>query len=99
MISHALDGILRGESAGTVEEQYRKNVASGATLRGQEEILLFFTGLDLIDPGLVQVPFWRPDEPVPPDAGHAWVLGAVGRTPLELRCAHPASPSERTARP
>jgi S-adenosyl methyltransferase len=49
VISHALHGMLRGESAGSVEEQYKKNVASGATLRGQEEILRFFTGLDLIE--------------------------------------------------
>jgi hypothetical protein len=96
VISHALDGMLRGDCAGTVEEQYKKNVASGATLRDREEILRFFTGLELIEPGLVPVPYWRPDEPVPPDAGQAWVLGAVGRTPLRLRCAHRASPSERT---
>jgi hypothetical protein len=81
VISHALEGILRGDSADTVEEQYRKNVVSGATLRGRDDILRFFTGLELIEPGLVHVPLWRPDEPEPPDAGKVWVLGAVGRKP------------------
>ncbi len=81
VVSHATDGILRGGSAGKVEEHYRKNVASGATLRDRDEILRFFTGLELIEPGLVQVPYWRPDEPETPGAGKVWVLGAVGRKP------------------
>src|SRR5579859_7557490 len=49
VVSHALDGILRGDSAGKVQEQYPKNVASGATLRGREEILRFFDGLELVE--------------------------------------------------
>jgi hypothetical protein len=56
-------------------------VAPGATLRDRDEILRFFTGLELAEPGLVQVPYWRPDEPGSPDAGKAWILGAVGRKP------------------
>jgi hypothetical protein len=83
VVSHATGGILSGDSAGKVEEHYRKNVASGATLRDRDEILRFFTGFELADPGLVQVPHWRPDEPEPPDAGKVWVLGAVGRKPFE----------------
>jgi hypothetical protein len=81
VISHGLEGMLRGASAGKVEEQYRKNVASGATLRDRDEILRFFTGLELVEPGLVQVPNWRPDESGSPDAGRVWVLGGVGRKP------------------
>ena len=83
VISHALKGILRGDSADKVEEQYRKNVASGATLRDQDEILRFFAGLELVDPGLVRVPLWRSDDHEPSDAGKVWVLGAVGRKPSE----------------
>jgi hypothetical protein len=81
VLSHGLDGILRGDSAGKVEEQYRKNVASGATLRDREEILRFFTGLELVGPGLVRVPYWRPDEPEPQDADEVRVLGGVGCKP------------------
>lgn len=58
---------------------YRR-VTPGATLRSREEILRFFAGLDLIDPGLVQVPDWRPDNK-PIDAGKVWFLGGVGRKP------------------
>ena len=64
-----------------MEQQYKKNVATGATLRDREEILRFFTGLELVEPGLVHVPDWRPDEPGSPDASKVWVLGAVGRKP------------------
>jgi hypothetical protein len=88
VVSHALKGILRGALASKVEEQYRKNVAPGSTLRDRDEILRFFTGLDLVEPGLVRVPDWRPDEPESPDAGKVWVLGAVGSKPVGLRCVH-----------
>ena len=88
VVSHATGGMLRGDSADKVEDQYRKNVASGATLRDRDEILRFFTGLELVEPGLVQVPHWRPDEPESPDAGKVWVLGAVGRKPVGSRCVH-----------
>ena len=81
VISHALNGILRGDSADKVQEQYRKNVASGATLRDRDEILRFFAGLELVEPGLVRVPRWRPEEPEPADADKVWVVGAVGRKP------------------
>jgi hypothetical protein len=83
VISHAQDGILGGDSADKVEEQYRKTVASGATLRDRDEILRFFAGFELAHPGLVPVPYWRPDEPESPDADKVRVLGAVGRKPSE----------------
>jgi hypothetical protein len=81
VVSHVTDGILSGDSADKVAEYYRKNVAPGSTLRDRDEILRFFTGFELIEPGLVQVPYWRPDEPGSPDAGKVCVLGAVGRKP------------------
>jgi SAM-dependent methyltransferase len=81
VVSHAAGGIVSGDSAGKVAEQYRKNVASGSTLRDRDEILRFFAGLELVEPGLVQVPYWRPDEPESLNAGRVWVLGAVGHKP------------------
>jgi len=36
-------------------------------LRGHAEILRFFDGLELIEPGLVRIPLWRPGHP--DDAG------------------------------
>jgi hypothetical protein len=81
VISHATGEILSSDSAEKVADHYRKNVASGSTLRDRDEILRFFKGLELIEPGLVQVPHWRPDEPGSPDADKVWVLGAIGREP------------------
>ena len=79
VLSHVA-GDIRSESAAKAAVHYKK-VASGATLRGREEILRFFAGLELVEPGLVQVPRWRPDEPEPADAEKVWFLGAVGRRP------------------
>ena len=44
--------------------------------RSHAEILRFFDGLDLIEPGLVHVPRWRPDNPR--DAEHAERIAAYG---------------------
>jgi hypothetical protein len=35
------------------------------TLRPHEQVLHFFDDLELLEPGLVQAPLWRPDGPVP----------------------------------
>ncbi len=42
-------------------------------LRSPEEIAGFFTGLELVDPGVVPVPHWRPEPGLPPAA-----MGACG---------------------
>ncbi|MBE1537482.1 SAM-dependent methyltransferase [Actinomadura algeriensis] len=39
----------------------------------------FFDGLDLVDPGLVPAPEWRPDRPYDPPSG--WLMAGVGRKP------------------
>jgi hypothetical protein len=78
-LSH-VTGDIRRESAAKAAVHYKK-VMSSATLRGREEILGFFAGLELIEPGVVQVPYWRPDEPDPTDAGKVWILGGVGHKP------------------
>jgi SAM-dependent methyltransferase len=79
VLSH-VSGDIRRESAANAAVHYKK-VTSGATLRGREEILRFFAGLELIDPGVVQVPYWRPDEPAAADADKVWILGGIGRKP------------------
>ncbi len=52
-------------------------------MRSYEEILRFFDGFELVDPGLVYVPLWRPDPAadVSGDAGKFWVLAGAGRKP------------------
>lgn len=53
-----------------------------ATPRQRDQILAFFDGLDIVEPGLVPVQEWRPDEPDPADPLKGWILGGVARTPI-----------------
>ena len=78
VVSHAAGGI-RGGSAASVAEHYKKNVTPGTTLRGRDEILRFFTGLELVEPGLIQVPYWRrmsPNRRTPTRCGFSVQSGA-----------------------
>ncbi len=48
--------------------------------RGRDDILRMFNGLELVDPGLVLVSYWRPEGGVPaPNAARAWVYGGVAQ--------------------
>jgi hypothetical protein len=55
--------------------------ATGVTLRFRsgERIAGYFEDLDLVEPGLVRAPEWRPDRPYEPPTG--WLLGGVARKP------------------
>jgi S-adenosyl methyltransferase len=50
-------------------------------VRDKEEIISFFDGLEILPPGVVFNPEWRPEEPVeyPLDLGGLLIMGAVGR--------------------
>jgi trans-aconitate methyltransferase len=62
-----------------IAKMYTSQASSGAVARTAEQIGAFFTGLDLVEPGLVPVSAWRPATP----GGHAdsWFLGGVGVKP------------------
>ena len=65
----------------TIQRVYNENVSTPQTLRTRDEVARFFTGLDLVEPGLVQVHQWRPD---PEDFAPEGVFsnyGAVARKP------------------
>jgi hypothetical protein len=48
--------------------------------RGYPDVLKFFGGYDLIEPGLVHIPLWRPDTPEEAvQAERAAAYGGVGR--------------------
>ncbi|MFI6154951.1 SAM-dependent methyltransferase [Kitasatospora sp. NPDC051170] len=49
--------------------------------RGREEVRAFFDGLELLEPGVVTVPLWRPDAPPAPGAERVSMYGAVARKP------------------
>jgi hypothetical protein len=56
---------------------------SGVTYvpRSQAEIAAFFTGLDLVDPGVVPLLTWRPDDGTPEDPRAVLSYAAMGRKP------------------
>jgi len=69
--------------AQAAEKVYNRSVSTDIHMRSREDILRFFDGFDLVDPGLVYIPEWRPDSPgdVPADPGKFWCLVGVGRKP------------------
>ncbi|MDT0308701.1 SAM-dependent methyltransferase [Streptomyces sp. DSM 44917] len=66
VISHGTTDFHDAERLAAVEKVY-EGAAATLTLRPRERILDFFQGWDLLEPGLVQPPFWRPEKPVPDD--------------------------------
>jgi hypothetical protein len=48
-------------------------------LRPRERVEGFFDGLRLVDPGVVQLPFWRPDGEAGAGASRIWLYAGVGR--------------------
>ncbi|WUH89902.1 SAM-dependent methyltransferase [Streptomyces sp. NBC_00433] len=70
------------DTVGEAVSVYRKATAN-LSLRSYDDVLAFFDGFDLLDPGLVQVPLWHPDgpEPEPELLRKIGVYGGVGRKP------------------
>jgi hypothetical protein len=65
-----------------MDKVYKGGVASKGGPRSRADILRFFDGFELVPPGLVYIPLWRPDSrDVPADPGRFWVLAGVGRKP------------------
>jgi hypothetical protein len=77
-ITHPASDVTPDESA-RASRAYNDNVATPQTRRGRDEVGRFFAGLDLVEPGLVQLPDWRPapGDPPAPTSGY----GAVARKP------------------
>lgn len=59
-ISH-LARDVHGEALTETFDRLNQQMSESVVLRAQDEIARFFDGLDLIDPGVVQLPQWRPD--------------------------------------
>ncbi|MFS2292967.1 MAG: SAM-dependent methyltransferase [Actinomadura sp.] len=73
--------VVAGEAVEEAQDEYNEGGAVPYQLRSPEEIGRFFEGLELVEPGLVSCPLWRPEssrgeDPKPVDA-----FGAVGRKP------------------
>ena len=76
VITHPASDVARDASA-RASRAYNDNVAPPQTRRGRDEVARFFDGLELVEPGLVQLADWRPGagDPPAPTSGY----GAVAR--------------------
>ncbi|GAA5049154.1 SAM-dependent methyltransferase [Streptomyces similanensis] len=77
VLSHATGDVHddRREDAAAVY----KNATATLNLRPHDRILDFFGDFTLLDPGLVKVTDWRPDEPLEQDAPPIGIYGGVAR--------------------
>lgn len=77
VLSHA-----SGDFSGGGDVQQAANVYDDATarfsLRTKEEVAKLFRGYELLEPGLVQPPMWRPEQPLPEDEDMEKYIGYVG---------------------
>jgi hypothetical protein len=97
VLSHATNDA--DPDAGAAGMAVYAGTANPSTLRTRPEILAFFDGLEIVEPGLVPVQQWRPDEPAPANVGRSWILGGVGRcTPAHVQAPLPA-PAASVPRP
>ncbi|OEU99245.1 MULTISPECIES: SAM-dependent methyltransferase [Streptomyces] len=65
ILSHGTADFNQSDGFGKVTKVYNEESTSSAQWRTGEEISAFFEGFELLEPGLVQLPLWRPDGPVP----------------------------------
>jgi hypothetical protein len=84
VISHVTDDGIPADVSHDAQQIY-KNASASVTPRSRDEVIRFFDGLDLVDPGLVDASEWRPDIPsgeFPFDSSaslHTLGYGGVGR--------------------
>jgi SAM-dependent methyltransferase len=77
VLSHAsADGVPR--VADDHVALYRRT-ATPMSMRPHDEVVCFFDGFSLLDPGVVRIPLWRPDDPVPDGVGRTPGYAGVGR--------------------
>jgi hypothetical protein len=79
VISHAASDIDSGAMI-SMASRLNELMAQQSMPRTHREVAYFFAGLDLVEPGLVRVPEWRPAS-VSDSAARAQMWGAVGRKP------------------
>jgi hypothetical protein len=74
---------IHSQAFAQAQQRYNESGALPYHLRSPEQIASFFDGLELVQPGLVSVPRWRPD---PADTGGGLLaevdaFGGIGRKP------------------
>ena len=76
VISHGTDG---GDPQTSAEARKGwDNATSQFTIRDRDDITALFDGLELVPPGVVNVPLWQPDGQAREDWADIWFDGGVG---------------------
>ena len=80
VLSHAT-GEAKPDVAAAANTVYMNKVAARGDYRSRAGILRLFDGFALVEPGLVYLSQWRPDEAAESegDGSQLWLLGGVGR--------------------
>jgi hypothetical protein len=79
-VFHPASDILP-EQIGEAARRVSVRSATPITLRGKAEITRFFDGLDLLEPGLVQVHRWQPGSAAPDNGEQVAGWAGLARKP------------------
>jgi hypothetical protein len=68
-VSHPAADIRPDSVAEMTRKMNQRLKGPKATVRDRDQVSRFFAGLELLEPGVVEPPQWRPgpDDPAPPD--------------------------------
>ncbi|WP_413115914.1 SAM-dependent methyltransferase [Streptomyces sp. CY1] len=100
-LSHATGEFQHDRAAhgAAVYDEYQ--AAVGVTMRSHKQIEALFAGFTLIDPGVVQIPLWNPNEEVTAEElARVWLYGGIGQKVAARETTDPsaaANPGEGTA--
>jgi SAM-dependent methyltransferase len=72
---------IHPEQIGDAATRFNRVMDDGVTLRTHAQVGQFLAGLELVEPGLVQLHRWRPDSEGPEPDGELANYGAVARKP------------------
>jgi O-methyltransferase involved in polyketide biosynthesis len=62
-------------------ERISADAGEPVAMRTAEQVAKFADGLDLVDPGVVQMPYWRPDGALPAGSENVFLYAWVARKP------------------
>ena len=78
-LTHATIDGATGDVVRDVQSQYQ-SVMKDPSPRTREQIAGFFEGFQIVDPGIVRLPAWRPEKPEDAvGAENVWFYGALGK--------------------
>ncbi len=69
------------EKSAEAEAALTQAMRQKVQFRTHAEVSRFFDGLELVEPGVVHLPEWRPDDPADPNGPVTAMWGGVGRKP------------------